>query len=190
MIDFEQIGKRIQEERKFLRRISQERMAEDLGMYQADISNLEKAKNGSGITDLSKLDMIAEYFDMPLETLLFGRRQDQMKKYYGAKMQIKESKKKRTRKHETILRGLMGLPADETADAKLAAVRDYECGPYMIYMACEYQVQLSGDPDVAATPPDRLLKLHIYVVYQDEVISCATASATTVMEHEIGRAHV
>ncbi len=50
MIDFDKIGKRIQEERKYLRRISQEKMAEDLGMYQADISNLEKAKSGSGIT--------------------------------------------------------------------------------------------------------------------------------------------
>ena len=51
MIDFTKIGKRILEERKYLRRISQEKMAEDLGMYQADISNLEKAKNGSGITN-------------------------------------------------------------------------------------------------------------------------------------------
>ena len=82
MVDYERIGKRILEERKYLRRISQEKMAEDLGMYQADISNLEKAKNGSGITDLSKLDMIADYFDIPLETLLFGRRNDAMEKYF------------------------------------------------------------------------------------------------------------
>ncbi len=75
MIDFEKIGKRILEERKYLHRISQEKMAEDLGMYQADISNMEKAKSASGITDLAKLDMVADYFDMPLETLLFGRRQ-------------------------------------------------------------------------------------------------------------------
>lgn len=58
MVDYEKIGRRILEERKYLRRISQEKMAEDLGMYQADISNLEKAKNGSGITDLSKLDSV------------------------------------------------------------------------------------------------------------------------------------
>ncbi len=36
MIDFEKIGKRILEERKYLHRISQEKMALDLGMYQAD----------------------------------------------------------------------------------------------------------------------------------------------------------
>ena len=50
MIDFEKIGTRIAEERKFVKRVSQRKMAEDLNMYQADISNLEKAKNGSGIT--------------------------------------------------------------------------------------------------------------------------------------------
>ena len=53
MIDFEKIGKRIHEERKFIRKISQEKMAEDLDMYQADISNLEKAKKSSDITDKS-----------------------------------------------------------------------------------------------------------------------------------------
>ena len=89
MIDLEKIGKRILEERKYLHRISQEKMAEDLGMYQADISNLEKAKSGSGITDIVKLDMIADYFGIPLETLLFGRRNDHMEKYYGIRMRRK-----------------------------------------------------------------------------------------------------
>ena len=66
MIDFDKIGNRIYEQRKYFRKLSQERMAEELGMYQADISNMEKAKKGSGITDLSKLDMIAEYLEIPL----------------------------------------------------------------------------------------------------------------------------
>ena len=39
-------------------------MAEDLQMYQADISNIEKAKSGSGITDITKLDMISEYLNL------------------------------------------------------------------------------------------------------------------------------
>ena len=39
-----QIGKRIQEQRKYIKRVSQEKMADDLFMYQADISNLEKGK--------------------------------------------------------------------------------------------------------------------------------------------------
>ena len=93
MIDLNKIGKRIQEERKYLRRISQEKMAEDLGMYQADISNMEKAKSGGGITDLVKLDMIADYFDMPLETLLFGKRQDQMENTMARKCNLENTQK-------------------------------------------------------------------------------------------------
>lgn len=45
-IDYDKVGKRIAEERKFIRHVSQEKMAEDLGMYQADISNLEHARKG------------------------------------------------------------------------------------------------------------------------------------------------
>ena len=66
MIDYEKIGRRIAEERKYIHKISQEKMAEELGMYQADISNMEKAKKSSGINDLSKLDMIADYLGIPL----------------------------------------------------------------------------------------------------------------------------
>lgn len=72
MINYEKIGQRIAEQRKYIRRLSQERLAEELGMYQADISNLEKAKKGSGITDLSKLDFIADYFEISLATVYKG----------------------------------------------------------------------------------------------------------------------
>ena len=144
MVDYEKIGKRILEERKYLHRISQEKMAEDLGMYQADISNLEKAKSGSGITDLTKLERIADYFDMPLETLLFGRRQDEMKKYQGLKMQLRPPKKKRTRKHETILRRLMGIDSDEKAEQVFKHLIEFECGPYAIYGANEFQIEFTG----------------------------------------------
>lgn len=184
MLDYEKIGKRIQEERKYFRHISQEKMAEDLGMYQADISNLEKAKNGSGITDLSKLEMIAEYFDMPLESLLFGRRQDQMEKYYGTKMKMKESKKKLTRKHETLLFRMMGVSRDsEDADQILENnIRAFECGPYMIYVFHELQQIVSG-PASEDGLVNALMKAHIIVVYQDEVIGCLSAGATSVMQH-------
>ncbi len=183
MIDFEKIGKRILEERKYLRRISQEKMAEDLGMYQADISNLEKAKNGSGITDLAKLDMIAAYFDMPLETLLFGRRQDQMEKYHGTKMQLKECGNARSRKHETLLRNLMGLLDEAMAEKALKAVLSLACGPYMIYIAHEMQKEYTGTVQEDKGYPDALIKAHVYVVYQDEVIGCLTADITSVMQH-------
>ena len=176
MIDYEVIGKRILEQRKYLHRLSQEKMAEDLGMYQADISNLEKAKNGSGITDLTKLEMIADYFDMPLETLLFGRRHEQMEKYYGNKMQLKETTKKPTKKHKSILRKLIGLPANGEEDAVLDQVHSYECGPYTVYIF--YEQQQIGDATETS-----MFKTHVYVVYQDEVIGCLSAYNTSVMSH-------
>ncbi len=71
MINADNIGKRIRILRK-QKHVSQERMAEDLGMYQADISNLERAIGGSGITDLFKLDLIADYFGVSLGELLNG----------------------------------------------------------------------------------------------------------------------
>lgn len=69
MINAENIGNRI----RFLRKqkgLSQEELAEELGMYQADVSNLERAANGSGISDLYKLDMIADYFGISLIDLI------------------------------------------------------------------------------------------------------------------------
>ena len=69
MINLENIGIQIKHLRK-QKKVSQERMAEDLGMYQADISNLEHAKKGSGITDLYKLEDIAEYLGVSLIELL------------------------------------------------------------------------------------------------------------------------
>ena len=95
MVDYEAIGRRIAEQRKYFHKVSQEKMAEDLGMYQADISNLEKAKKGSGITDLSRLDLIAEYFDMPLESLLFGKKDGMMEKYYGDKLKLEFAGKRK-----------------------------------------------------------------------------------------------
>ncbi len=186
MIDFEKIGRRILEERKYLRRISQEKMAEDLGMYQADISNLEKAKNGSGITDLSKLDLIADYFDLPLEILLFGRRQDQMEKYYGTKMQLKEYTKKRSQKHDAILRNLLGLKKDEEGDKALGRIQTYSCGPYMIYIAEECQYVWVDESKEDDDRPFGLLKQHFYVVYQDEVIACMTADVTWMLQYVDG----
>ncbi len=183
MLDYEKIGKRILEERKYLRRISQEKMAEDLGMYQADISNLEKAKAGSGITDLSKLELIAEYFDMPLETLLFGRRQDQMEKYYGTKMQLKDSKKKRTQKHNTILRKFLGSYDEKDIEAALDSVLSFECGPYVVYVFHEIQQLIAGVALTDDGTDNALIKVHVIVVYQDEVIGCTSAAATVVMQH-------
>lgn len=71
MINYEKIGAKIRYARKFIKNVSQETMAFELNMHQADISNLEKAKRGSGITDLSRLEQITEYLGISLESLLF-----------------------------------------------------------------------------------------------------------------------
>lgn len=71
MISAEEIGKRIKMLRK-QKHVSQEKMAEDLFMYQADVSNLEHGKSGSGIDSLQKLNLIADYFDVPFIWLLTG----------------------------------------------------------------------------------------------------------------------
>lgn len=188
MVDYEKIGKRIQEQRKYIRRISQEKMAEALGMYQADISNLEKAKSGSGITDLTRLEIIADYFDMPLETLIFGRRQDQMDKYYGAKMQLKESTQKWPRKHETIMRKLMGIEEAVTSDDVQQKARLFECGAYRVYVVNERQQLINGRTKSGEALFDTLVKHHVYVIYQDEVIASLTAYVTFVVQHLVPEA--
>ncbi len=72
MLDYDVIASRIREQRKYIRRISQRKMAEELNMYQSDLSNLENNKPGSGIKDLAKFEMIASYLNVSLSYLLFG----------------------------------------------------------------------------------------------------------------------
>ena len=84
-----QIGKRIQEQRKYIKHVSQERMADDLCMYQADISNLEKGKKGSGIMDLEKLIRLSEYLSVSLEFLIFGMKNN-MTQYYKNNSAVEE----------------------------------------------------------------------------------------------------
>ena len=72
MLDYDVIASRIREQRKYVRKISQKRMAEDLNMYQSDLSALENNKPGCGIKDLAKLDLIANYLNISLSYLLFG----------------------------------------------------------------------------------------------------------------------
>ena len=62
MIDYDIIASRIREARKYKKKISQKKMAEDLNMYQPDLSALENNKPCCcGIRDLAKLEMIAGY---------------------------------------------------------------------------------------------------------------------------------
>lgn len=72
MLDYDVIASRIREQRKLVRKISQKKMAEDLNMYQPDLSDLENNKPGCGIKDLAKLELIAGYLNVSLSYLLFG----------------------------------------------------------------------------------------------------------------------
>ena len=76
MIDYDIIAARIREARKNNKKVSQKKMAEDLQMYQPDLSALENNKPGCGIRDLAKLEMIVGYLNIPLRYLLFGEGED------------------------------------------------------------------------------------------------------------------
>lgn len=77
MLDYDVIASRIREERKYKKKISQRKMAEDLNMYQPDLSDLENNKPGCGIRDLAKLELIACYLGIPLRYLLFGDEEEE-----------------------------------------------------------------------------------------------------------------
>ena len=173
MIDLEIIGRRIKEQRKYFLKISQEQMAEDLNMYQADISNMEKAKSGSGIGDLQKLDLIADYLNIPLETLIFGREDRNMLKYHGSKMQLKRAKKKILKQHSEILKRLTGFKTEEEIPAEI-----WECGPYLLYGVTEFQHQIHQNELKAVLP-----KVHLYVFIGSECIGCMVFAVTDVMGH-------
>lgn len=182
MIDYVKIGKRITEERKYIRKFSQEKMAEDLGMYQADISNLEKAKKGSGITDLAKLDDIAAYFEIPIETLLFGRTDKNMTKYYGDKMKLKEVKGHQKISQLRVIAKLTGLSKEEIR------ARCFECGPYTIYGLIERQYHINSNSQFDENGKLQkatftLDKLHLYAFFGIEVIAVMVVDITTIMEH-------
>lgn len=184
MIDFEQIGKRIQEERKYILKVSQETMAEALLMYQTDISNIERGKKGSGISDLNKLDDIAEYLGVPLETLLFGRRGKNMIAYHGADMLLRESKKKILKSQCTVLQKLTGQREKE----EFSPVT-YECGPYTLYTLVETQISFGSKSKVNSetgeidNPEFYLPKLHTYIFMQAELIGVMVCSLTSLMQH-------
>ena len=77
MLDYDMIAARIREQRKNVRKVSQTKMAEDLGLYQPDLSALENNKPGCGIHDLAKLEMIADYLHITMPYLLFGDEDDE-----------------------------------------------------------------------------------------------------------------
>ena len=185
MIDIEnfleKIGQRIREQRKCVLRISQEQMADDLDMYQADISNLENAKSGSGICDLTKLNLIADYLHLPLESLLFGRENNNIPQY-DRNQDLKLSKKKMTKEHRIVLKKLT-----EQAALDKVPTNTYECGPYVIYTLLEQQFSIGSGTTIEGgkikDPEFVLPKFHTYIFLGEALIGVMVSSYTTAMQH-------
>lgn len=175
-MDYESIGKRIQEQRKFIKRVSQEKMADDLGLYQADVSNLEKGKKGSGIGDLSRLEMIADYFSIPVESLIFGFK-NSMIPYYKKKEDIRKGKA--TDKQLSVLSSLLSY------DVSMSNLVVYQCGAYRICIISEELEKMedirdqSGDDDAVGFKDIRFPRYRFYTFYQDDIVSAMTVDKTS-----------
>ena len=181
MIDFEKIGARIHEERKHIHGISQERMAEELGMYQADISNLERAQKGSGISDLNKLQLIADYFSLPIENLLFGTSMEvHMVNYEGGKMVLRKaegSKKKiKSAKQKALLQKLLD------ADPAKALSHVFECGPYTTYVFVEDLTEFAGVDENGNVKLKVLPRWHCYTFFKDMCIANMLADMAVIFQ--------
>ena len=174
MIDYERIGQRIAEERKFMRHKSQEQMAVELGMYQADISNLEHARKSSGINDLYKLEMIADYFDLPIENLLFGTSMEaHMIKYYGKKMELDQfdPSKKKNQNQDAIIKKI-----EPDVDLKRVTRDGYTCGPYTVQILCEIRQALFSKENNGYT------RYHFFTFFNDTLIGTMLVSACSVFD--------
>ena len=172
----QQIGRRIAEQRGHIRRVSQGKMAEELGMYQADISNMEHAKKGSGVSDLYKLNDIARYFDIPLESLIFGTGSGQQVLPYDREKMSIERVPEKTRfdpHHKKALAVFSGQPEE-----KVRAER-FRCGPYRLYNMLEVQYSVQGDPS-GRPVVFPLNRPHILVFYGTELAAMMTLSQANV----------
>ena len=171
-INYVKIGKRIAEERKHFRKVSQEKMAEDIGMYQADISNLERAKDGSGIYDLKKLELVADYFGISIESLLFGTTEEAHMVSYGHDLELKEysAAKIKTPGQEKMLCKLIGSDV-----RKVQGWFAYEYGPLICYAMPKVQIDLTSK---GCTEGFYILKYYLYLFYNDTCIANMVADET------------
>lgn len=163
MLDYQAIAARIREERKFSKNVSQEVMAAELGMYQADVSNLERARKGSGISDLNRLNLLARYFGIPLEELIFGRKdKDAMLKYEKNPARLKAI----SRKAPLTEAEAATLSRIFKTDPSELSVCGYEYGPYRLIIADEV---LTLHP-LAITPELPFEQRHAYLFLEGKVI--------------------
>ena len=189
MIDVKRIGRRIAEERKLVRHLSQEKMVEamydKLGVHwsQPDLSNIERA--GTAIWDLAKLDKIADFFEIPLQNLLFGSgMEERMERYYGRHVEICNlSKEKPAKEHVRLL-------DIATGDKKFNenSIPHYGWGPYTVYALFE---PLQIENSCAKCGPVRFDKFRFYAFFENSLVGAMLGTMTPVfslmnMEH-LGR---
>lgn len=171
MIDYKAVAMRIREERRLNKRVSQEEMAAALGIYQADVSNLERARKGSGISDLNRLGRIADYFGIPLEQLLFGNREKEGLVRYERKprkLRFLSGAKDFSETETKILTRIFG------ADPAQLPLRSMQYGPYRTFYFDEsLALHLEGKP------PLPISKMHVYVFCKDKVIASMKVSCLT-----------
>lgn len=174
-----QIGKRIQEQRKYIKRVSQEKMADDLFMYQADISNLEKGKKGSGIMDLEKLIRLSEYLSVSLEFLIFGSKNN-MIQYYKKKTAIDEGKT--NSKQIKVLASLTGRK-----DTDINPIT-YKSGPFTICIlksivkSAEFPMKLFEKKDVTIVDLS-VDRYQFFTFYDSDVVSTMIVDKTTLLDN-------
>ena len=165
MIDVKRIGRRIAEERKLVRHLSQEQMVEamygKLGVHwsQPDLSNIERAC--PAVWDLSKLDKIADFFEIPLQNLLFGSgMEERMAHYYGRRMEIRDlSREKPVKAHVRLMNAATGA---KTFCEN--SIPHYGWGPYRVYALIEpLQMGKASDP----CGPLRFERFRLYAFFED-----------------------
>lgn len=174
MIDFASIARRIKEERRMNKRVSQEVMAADLGIYQADVSNLERANKGSGINDLYRLDKIAGYFGIPTQQLIFGMSEkDAMMKYTSTPEKLTRLEYKT----EIPESNAVFLGNAFKANFKKMVLDAFRYGPYSTYFVTVMNQIPNGLEFEEGKPQDFVLRrLHGYTFYNDRVIASMTVS--------------
>ena len=174
-----QIGKRIQEQRKYIKHVSQERMADDLCMYQADISNLEKGKKGSGIMDLEKLIRLSEYLSVSLEFLIFGMKNN-MTQYYKKKSSVEEVEANSNQ--ITLLANLTGR---KSTDVKPIA---FQSGPFTVCVlkskvkSAAFPLELFEQRNVTLVDLS-VDRYQFFTFYDNDVVSTMTVDKTTLYDN-------
>lgn len=174
MIDYKKIGRRIQEQRRYIKKVSQEQMAEDLMMYQADVSNLEKAKKGSGITNLDRLEIIADYFSISVQSLIFGLENEMIPYFKRKSVIVREQKENES--HIKVLSDLLDTSVYHPIIYSSDAYKTYIVEA-TIERADMPQEMFDKEADVRI-PSLSLPRYYFFTFYKDNLVAVMTVDNT------------